>query len=57
MDDGVGAVDCVGECIGIEDRPFDEPDRDAVEIRSRTGRQVVEPNDLVTQQGESLAHV
>ena len=57
VDDRIGAGDGLGERVGFENRPLDEANRDAVEIRLRAGRQVVDPDDLVATRMQPLAHV
>jgi hypothetical protein len=47
VDDGVGAIGDLGQCVDVEDRAVDEFDIDAVEIVGEARGQVVEGDDVI----------
>ncbi len=53
MHDRVDAGDGIGERIGIEDRPFDEVQVDAIEVGAVPGGEVVDADDLMAAVGEA----
>ena len=57
VDDALCPCGCVGEGIGVEDRPRDQTHVEVVEVGGGSRRQVVDPDDLVAVAQQSLTDV
>ena len=57
VDDALCPGGCVGEGVGVEDRPGDQTDFEVVEVGGGSRRQVVDPDDLVAVAQQSLTDV